>query len=88
MSKMFIIGIGPGNNDCLTLQAKMAIEQSDIIIGYKSYLDQVRELTHNKKIISFHMKQEVDRCKKALELVEEGSTVSVISLELFLSMVR
>jgi len=63
----------------MTLAAVNAIENSQIIIGYKTYLDFIEELIKNKKVIDSGMRQEVERCKNAVEYAKKGNKVAVIS---------
>ncbi|MBI5055342.1 MAG: precorrin-3B C(17)-methyltransferase [Nitrospirae bacterium] len=77
--KLFIVGTGPGNIEHITPRAQEAISQSDVIVGYGTYLDLVPELIKGKKVVSTGMTKEVDRCKKAVELALQGKTVAVIS---------
>ncbi|MCI5689131.1 MAG: precorrin-3B C(17)-methyltransferase [Emergencia sp.] len=76
--KIYVVGIGPGNREYMTPQAAAAIEVSDVIVGYTLYVDLVRELTEGKEIKSTAMKQEVDRCRMALESALEGKTVAFV----------
>ncbi|MCG4579958.1 precorrin-3B C(17)-methyltransferase [Clostridium cochlearium] len=78
MGKLYVIGIGPGGLDYMTLKAMKAIEESEIIVGYTKYIDMVKSLIENKEVVSTGMKGEVERCKKALELSKD-KTVSIIS---------
>lgn len=78
MGKLYVIGIGPGGLDYMTLKSIKAIEQSEIIVGYTKYIDMIKSLIGNKEIASTGMKGEVERCKKALELSKD-KTVSIIS---------
>ena len=50
-----------------------------MIVGYKLYLEHITDLTEGKEIISTGMRQEVDRCRLALEKAQEGATVAFIS---------
>jgi precorrin-3B C17-methyltransferase len=47
-------------------------------VGYKTYLDLIPDLIKDKEIMSSGMRQEVDRCSKAVEIAREGKTVAVI----------
>jgi precorrin-3B C17-methyltransferase len=49
-----------------------------VIIGYRTYLDLVSSLIKGKEIISSGMRQEIDRCSKAVEIARTGKTVAVI----------
>jgi cobalt-precorrin 5A hydrolase/precorrin-3B C17-methyltransferase len=76
---IFIVGTGPGNLNHVTPAARTAIENSDVIVGYGTYLDLIRELIRDKNVVSTGMTQEVDRCRKAVELAQQGKQVAVIS---------
>ncbi len=77
--KIFIVGTGPGNLEHVTPAAREAIRKSDVIVGYGTYLDLITELLQGKEVLSTGMTQEVDRCRKAMELARGNKTVSVIS---------
>lgn len=77
--KIYVVGIGPGNLNMLTQQAKTALEKSDAIVGYDVYIDLIKDLCNGKKIIKNGMKQEVDRCNQAIKLALENMIVSVVS---------
>lgn len=76
---LYIVGIGPGSIEHITPYAQDAIRKSDVIVGYGTYLDLIQELIKDKEVVSTGMTQEIDRCKKAVELALSGKTVSVIS---------
>ncbi len=78
MKKVFVIGIGPGDEKNLTVFAKEALEQSDYICGYTVYVDLVKFLYPQKPVISTGMRQEVQRCELALQTASENKIVSVI----------
>jgi cobalt-precorrin 5A hydrolase/precorrin-3B C17-methyltransferase len=77
--KIYIVGTGPGSIEHITPYAQDAIRKSDVIVGYGTYLDLIQELIKDKKVVSTGMTQEIDRCKKAVEIALSGKTVSVIS---------
>ncbi len=76
---IYAIGIGPGSQETMTLEAVHAIEKSDVIVGYKTYIDLISDLIKDKEVVSNGMKQEIDRVKKAVEISKTGKTVAVIS---------
>lgn len=76
---IYVIGIGPGSQETMTFEAIHAIEASDVIVGYKTYIDLVKDLIKEKEIVSNGMKQEIDRVKKAVEISKTSKTVAVIS---------
>ncbi len=76
---IYVVGIGPGNKEELTLHAVESIKKSDAIVGYKTYIELLEDEIKGKEIVQNGMRGEVERCKKAVDLAEEGKTVSVIS---------
>ena len=78
MSKIYVVGIGPGEYEQMTLKAIHALEASDVIIGYTVYVDLVRDHFAGKAFMTTPMKKEVDRCVLAFEEAQKGKTVSMI----------
>ena len=78
MSKIYVVGIGPGEYEQMTLKAIHALENSDVIIGYTVYVDLVRDHFPGKEFMTTPMKKEVDRCVIAFEEARKGKTVSMI----------
>jgi cobalt-precorrin 5A hydrolase / precorrin-3B C17-methyltransferase len=76
---IYVVGTGPGSADYLTPKALKAIEASDAIVGYGTYLDLIAEIIRGKDTFSTGMAQEIDRCRRAIEIACDGKTVSVIS---------
>ncbi len=62
-----------------TRRAERAIEESQVIAGYSRYLELIADLTKGKKLVSSGMRQETERCRKALELARSGETVALVS---------
>ncbi|SDJ81214.1 precorrin-3B C(17)-methyltransferase [Natronincola ferrireducens] len=79
MGKVFVIGIGPGGEDYMTPAAREGIMSSDVIIGYKTYIDLIRPILGDKRVIDSGMKREIERCSLAIDLAEEGHTVALVS---------
>lgn len=78
MSRIYVVGIGPGKSESMTTAAKEALTKSDVIIGYKAYTDLVRESFAGKEIIESPMRGETDRCRKCVELAKAGKCVALI----------
>lgn len=78
MGKLYVIGIGPGGLDYMTIKARQAIEESEVIVGYTKYIELIKPLVKDKELFSTGMRGEEERCKKALELCKD-KTVAVIS---------
>ena len=74
-----MVGIGPGNMENMSIRAVEVIKSSDCIIGYKTYINLIKELVEEKEVISSGMRSEIERATLALEKAEAGKVVSVIS---------
>lgn len=79
MGKIFVIGIGPGSIDEMSIRARTAVENSEVIVGYKTYIDLIQNLTTGKKIVANGMMNEIERCKSAIDEAKNFERVAVIS---------
>jgi precorrin-3B C17-methyltransferase len=77
--KIYSIGIGPGDEIYLTPQARYAIQDAEIIVGYGPYIKHIEYLVSGKELIDTGMKKERQRAEKAIECAELGKTVAVVS---------
>lgn len=78
MNKIYIVGIGPGDYEGMTLRAIKALEKCDTIIGYTVYVDLVKDHFPGKEFLTTPMTKEVDRCVLAFQEAKKGKTVSMI----------
>lgn len=78
MSKLYVVGIGPGAYEKMTIEAARALKDSDVIIGYTVYVDLVKDHFPDKEFLTTPMKKEVDRCILAFEEAAKGKQVSMI----------
>ena len=78
MKKIYVVGIGPGAYEQMTVKAINALKSCDTIIGYTVYVDLVKEHFADKEFLTTPMKKEVDRCKLAFEEASKGKTVAMI----------
>lgn len=77
--QLFVVGIGPGDHDQMTFRAKEVIDESEVIIGYETYVSLIDELIVGKEIHRYPMTQEVDRANQAISIAESGKKVSLVS---------
>ena len=63
----------------MTPEALAALERSDVIVGYKTYVELVRPFLSHHQVISTGMKAEMERCKIAVERACLGQMVAVVS---------
>ncbi len=75
---VYVVGMGPGNFDQMTFEARKALEQSDVIVGYTVYVDLLREHFPEKQFLTTPMRQEVERCRIAFEEAKKGQTVAMV----------
>ena len=76
--KLWIVGFGSGSLDNMTEQAKAALAESDVVVGYPVYLTLLRPLLGDKRCVETPMKQEIERCRLAIEEALKGQTVSLV----------
>ena len=74
-----MVGIGPGNLENMSIRAVEVIKSSDCVIGYKTYINLIKELVEGKEVITSGMRSEIERASLAIEKAEAGKVVSVIS---------
>jgi adenosylcobyric acid synthase len=79
MSKLFVVGIGPGDLKHMTPEAREALAAADTVVGYQTYLDFIKPLLAGKQVVSSGMMKEVERCGEALRLAASGGTVALVS---------
>ncbi|MDI9610820.1 MAG: precorrin-3B C(17)-methyltransferase [Archaeoglobales archaeon] len=68
--KLYVVGIGPGSKELLTLKAYEAIKNADVVIGHRRYIELIKDLVKGE-IIESAMRKELDRVKKAIELAKD-----------------
>ena len=77
MSKLYVVGIGPGSSEYLTPIAKKAVESSDIVIGSKRALDLFRDVKAEK--IELRSRNIEKMMEFAISKVAGGKCVSLLS---------
>ena len=78
MNKIYVVGIGPGAYEKMTIEAEEALKKCDTIIGYTVYIDLVKDHFADKEFLSTPMRKEVERCVMAFEEANKGKTVAMI----------
>ncbi|OGW78076.1 MAG: precorrin-3B C(17)-methyltransferase [Omnitrophica bacterium RIFCSPLOWO2_02_FULL_45_16] len=74
-----MVGIGPGEIGHMSLRARKAIEECQVIVGYNTYIKLLGDLIYNKEIKSFGMTEEIKRAEYAIGRARNGKRVCVIS---------
>ena len=77
--KIYVVGFGPGGEDQIPPSALEALRKSAVIAGYNLYIDLIKDIVKDKKLIQTPMKKEVERCQMAIDEALKGQTVAMIS---------
>ncbi len=79
MAKLYVVGIGPGGKEHVTLKAVDILNNCQVIVGYTFYIDLIREFLEGKIVIATGMTQEIERCQQAIDAVKKGYDTCIIS---------
>jgi precorrin-3B C17-methyltransferase len=74
-----VVGIGPGALAHMTAAARQAIEDADLILGYKTYLRLIADLATTTPREASGMHEEVARAGRAIDLAAAGKHIALIS---------
>ena len=77
--RIILVGLGPGDSALQTPAALDALSGSDVLVGFRGYIDQVVGLASGKETISLELGQEMERAERAVKLASSGKSVAVIS---------
>ncbi|MBF0234880.1 MAG: precorrin-3B C(17)-methyltransferase [Desulfamplus sp.] len=77
--KLFVIGTGPGSLNHISKRAIDLLKASDCVAGYTIYIDLIKDVIKDKKIISTGMTKEVDRVEQAISEALKGTYCSLVS---------
>jgi cobalt-precorrin 5A hydrolase/precorrin-3B C17-methyltransferase len=77
--RLTVIGLGPGSRDLTTPRAQQAIRDASVVVGYRPYVDQVKDLLRpGTKIASTPMGKEEERTATAIAFAREGNNVALV----------
>lgn len=63
----------------MTGQARAALEDCDVVVGYRTYIELVGPILTDQEIVSSAMTHEIERAGTALDLAAAGRRVALIS---------
>jgi len=78
MKKIYVVGLGPGCYEDLTVRADRALQDAEVVIGYTVYVDLVKAYYPEKEFMMTPMTKEVDRCRMAFEVAQTGKKVAMV----------
>ena len=74
-----MVGLGPGDPNLLAPGASAVLQEVDVVVGFRGYMEQIAAHTKGKEVVSMELGQELERAAKAVELAYAGSSVAVVS---------
>jgi cobalt-precorrin 5A hydrolase/precorrin-3B C17-methyltransferase len=77
--KVSIIGTGPGDSKWMSPEVTSILEEATDFVGYKTYVNLVKEFTQGKTVHASDNRVELDRARHALELATDGKSVVIVS---------
>ena len=77
--RLYIVSLGPGSEDHLTPAAQKALNESHLVVGYRTYVDLIKPILRNQEVVATGMRQELERVRVALDRALAGETVSLVS---------
>ncbi|AUB55166.1 precorrin-6y C5,15-methyltransferase (decarboxylating) subunit CbiE [Methanobacterium subterraneum] len=77
MSKLYLVGTGPGSSDYLTKAAIDAVESVDVLVGSHRALDLFPGFVGDTLVLRARNMDEM--MKKSISLVDEGKDVAILS---------
>lgn len=78
MNRIWVVGMGPGSEEQMTLQAREALADCDVIVGYTVYVELLKKLWPDKEYRTTPMRQEAERCRMAFEEAKGGRKVAMV----------
>ncbi|MBI2848351.1 MAG: precorrin-3B C(17)-methyltransferase [Chloroflexi bacterium] len=76
--RLSLVGLGPGDPQHTTFRARQAIDESDVIVGYDTYIKLIEQLLSHKEVITTGMRSEIERARLAIDLARTGKKVAVV----------
>ena len=71
--KLYLVGFGAGSYDGMTIEAKKAIEDCDIIVGYTVYVELLKKYFDDKTFFIFSLQLLLSD-----ELIIIGFTITIL----------
>ena len=78
MNKVYVIGMGPGAYEQMTIAAVEALKSCDVIVGYTVYVDLLKQYFPEKEYLTTPMRKEPERCRMAFEEAEKGHPTAMV----------
>ncbi len=76
--RLYIVGIGPGGREDMTIRADRILGECQVIAGYTVYVDLVKDFYPEAEFLVTPMRQEKERCIMALRSAASGKKTALI----------
>lgn len=76
--RIYVVGMGPGKEEGMSLEAIRVLKSVDVIVGYPLYLSLLGERFSGKELLSTPMRQEKERCELCFQEADKGKTVAML----------
>lgn len=77
-NKLYVVGMGPGKPELMSIKADRVLRECDTIIGYTVYVNLLKEAYPGKEYLTTPMTQEAKRCEIAFEEADKGKKVAMV----------
>lgn len=78
MNEIYVVGMGPGEEKQMTIEAREVLESCDVIVGYTVYAELMKKMLPEKTYLTTPMRQEAERCRLAFEEAQKGKKVAMV----------
>jgi precorrin-3B C17-methyltransferase len=73
------VSLGPGFPDYIIPRARAALEEAQVVVGYRTYIELLKPLLTHQEVVVSGMKAEVQRCRLAVDRAQSGQKVALVS---------
>lgn len=78
-ARLAVVGLGPGDEACMTGEARARIESADVVVGYTPYVQGIPPAwLAGKTVITGGMRDEIARCEAAVRAALAGRTTVLV----------
>ena len=78
MKKLYVVGMGPGDHDSMTIRADRVLRECDVIVGYTVYVELAEQYYPEKEFLTTPMRRETERCRLAFSEASKGRNTAMI----------
>ena len=78
MNQLFVVGIGPGVYESMSIRAERILKNCQVIIGYTVYVELIQKFFPEAEFLTTPMRKEKERCELAFSQAEAGKMTALI----------